>query len=187
MASNVTPPSILSIEFHTKFFPQLLWSRLRPKKTEQEGIAFPPPMEFIMAPLVCVALAGVGLPWALNRGSIIGWILSIIGLGGLLAIFIFSILSQRGNRPTYDDFLIGVFFFFLFLGITAGICIGTFKHSLSLGLLSGTAGLFFGYVMGIFAGLWFQYLGWMAAFVNTLSGLAIGGMVIADLALLLVA
>jgi len=172
-------PSILSSEFHTKFFPQLLWSRLRPKK----GICFPP-MEFMMAFFACVILTGVGVPWALNRGSIVGWILSIIGLGGLLAIFIFSIFSHRGNRPTYDDFLVGIFFFFLFLGISAGICIGTFKHSLSLGLLSGTAGLFLGYVIGIFVGLWFQYLGWVATLVNMLSGLAIIGMIVVDLVML---
>lgn len=186
MASNFIPPSILSFEFHTKFFPQLLWSRLRPKKKDQEGVCFPPPMEFMLAPFLCLILAAIGVPLVLNRGSIVGWILSIIGLGGISALFISSVFSQRGNRPTYNDFLIGVFFFFLFLGTTVGIYIGTLEHSLSLGLLSGAGGLLFGYVMGIFAGLWFQYLGWIAPFVNMLSGVAIIGIIFVDLVLLLI-
>lgn len=185
MESNFIPPNILSFEFHTKFFPQLLWSRLRSKKKDQEGVCFPLPMEFMMAPFVCLILAAIGVPLVLNRGSIVGWILSIIGLGGVSAIIISSVFSQLGNRPTYNDFLIGIFFFFLFAGVTAGIFIGTLEHSLVLGLLSGTGGLLFGYVMGIFAGLWFQYLGWIAPLVNMLSGLAILGMILVDLVLLL--
>ena len=185
MASNVIPPSILSFEFHTKFFPQLLWSRLRSKKEDQEGSRFTHNMEFMMALFVCVILAAIGLPLMLNRGLMVGWVLSIIGLGGVLAIFVFSIFSQLGNRPTYNGFLIGILFFFLFLGISAGTFIGTLEHSLSLGLLSGTGGLLLGYGMGIFAGFWFQYLGWIAALVDMLSGLAVIGMISVDLVLLL--
>jgi hypothetical protein len=141
-------------------------------------------MEFIIVLALCLILAAIGIPLAVNRGSVLGWILGILGFGGILASLIFSILSQLGTRPSYDDFFIGIFFFFVFLGITAGLYIGKIQHSLFWGLLSGALGLSLGYVFGIFAGLWFQYLGWIGAIVDMLSGPAIIGMIVVDLALL---
>ena len=41
MTELITPPNIFSLEFHTKFFPQLLWSRLGPKKSEESTANFP--------------------------------------------------------------------------------------------------------------------------------------------------
>jgi hypothetical protein len=184
MTGNVIPPGILSFEFHTKFFPRLLWSRLGPNKKEVQGAGFNHNMEFTVMLVLCVILAAIGLPSALNRGSVLGWILGILGLGGVLAILISSIVSRLGARPSYEEFLIWIFLFFVFLGLTAGIYAGKLGHSLSLGLLSGILGVSFGYVFGIFAGLWFQYLGWIAPIVDMFSGLAIIGMITVDLVLL---
>jgi hypothetical protein len=184
MTDNPSPPSILSGEFHAKFFPQLLSSRLRLKKRNDEGTSFSHNMDFTIMFAVCLVLAAIGLPSALARGSLVGWILSIMGILGILAFFTFSVLSQLDTRPTYDRFLVGIFFFFVFLGITAGIFVGTLNHSLFLGILCSAVGLLIGYVVGIFAGLWFQYLGWLAALVNMLAGLGIIGMITVDLVLL---
>ena len=129
-------------------------------------------MEGVIVSAVCLVLAAIGIPSALNQGSILGWILSIIGVGGISALFIFSIWSRRGIRPTFDDFLAGIFFFFVSLGFSGGIFLGNVYHSLWLGACAGAAGLFAGYVLGIFAGLWMQYLGWMAIIINMLAGLA---------------
>jgi hypothetical protein len=119
------------------------------------------------------------------KGSWVGWILGILGIGGILAFVVFNILAELGTRPSYDNFLIGVFFFFVFLGVSAGMFVGKMEHSLFLGLLGGALGLFLGYVIGIFAGLWFQYLGWFASIVNMLFGFAILLTAILDLVLLL--
>jgi hypothetical protein len=134
---------------------------------------------------VCLFLVIIGAPGTIAQKSNVGWILFGIGLLGLLALLIQSITSQWSERPSYDSFLVGFFFLFITLGLTAGIYVGTHQHALALGLLAGVAGLLLGYLLGIFAGLQFQRLGWLAALLNILAGVAIVGLGIFDLLLLL--
>ncbi len=171
MAPDMVPPRFLSLEFHTKFFPQLLRDRLRRKKKEGQGTSFTSTMELIIVLAVCLILAVIGIP-ALTRGSIVGWILSILGVGGLLALFVLSVGAQWGNKPTYDDFLTGIFFLFVSLGIFAGIPVGMGNHSAWLGVLVSLMGLLGGYALGIVAGMQFQHLGWIAVILNMLAGFA---------------
>jgi hypothetical protein len=126
----------------------------------------------MIALAVCLILAVIGIPSAWTRGSIVGWILGILGVGGLLAIFVLSVAAQWGSRPTYDDFLSGIFFFFVSLGILAGIPVGIDSHSPWLGVLASLAGLIGGYVLGIFAGMQLQHLGWIAVILGMLGGFA---------------
>ena len=182
------PPKFLSIEFHTKFFPALLLQRLRPRK---EGGSSPTSfvscgyIESAVGLALGIVLAVIGLPLAMARGSIIGWIVGGLGLAGILAIFILNVSSRWGIPPVYDYFLVGIFFFFVATGITTGIFIGTLNHSLSQGVLGSLAGLLAGYALGILAGLWFQYLGWIGVLLNALAGVAIIGTLVLDLVLLL--
>ena len=185
MGTDIIPPKFLSLEYHARFFPRLLRDRLRRKKREEQGTSFVSTMELIIALAVCVILAAIGIPSALNRGSIVGLILSIIGVGGVLAIFVVSVTAQWGNRPTYEDFLIGIFFFFVSLGIFIGIPVGMDNHSFWLGALASLGGLLGGYVLGIFAGLRLQHLGWMALIVDMLAGFAAIVMGVAALVILL--
>ena len=175
-------PRFLSVEFHARFFPRVLWGRLRPG--ERVGSGFTSFLPYI-ALAICLILVVIGVPNALTHSSTVGWIMLGLGLLGLVAIFIQSISSWWGERPSYEGFLVGFFFLFVILGLTTGIFIGTLKHSLALGLVVSAAGLFTGYLLGILAGLWFQYLGWIAALLNILAGLGIIGMIIVDLVLLL--
>jgi hypothetical protein len=172
MTADPVPPKFLSVEFHTRFFPQLLWARLRRKKKETQGTTFTSTTEMMITLAICVILAVIGIPSALTRGSLVGWILTVIGIGGIVALLIVSVGAQWGNRPTYDDFLTGIFFFFVSLGILMGIALGMDRHSFWLGALVCPAGLVGGYVLGILAGLWLQYLGWMAVILNMLAALA---------------
>lgn len=129
-------------------------------------------MEMMIALALCLILAGVGIPLALSKGSIIGWILSIIGVGGGAVLLISSVATQWGNRPTYSDFLMGIYFLFVSLGIFVGIPVGMDKHSPWLGVLTSLAGLLVGYVLGIFAGFRLQHLGWIAVPIDMLAGFA---------------
>jgi hypothetical protein len=155
-----TSPRLLSIEFHTRFFPALLRDRLRHK--HQTGSRFSPPFERYLALLVCIILVAAGAPAALSRGSIAGWITGVIGAAGILAMLVKSIASRRGAPASWSDFLVGFFFFFLSAGFTTGIFIGTLEHyPIFHGLLTCAAGLIAGYVLGILAGFMMQYLGWL--------------------------
>ncbi len=176
-------PRFLSVEFHVRFFPALLWGRLRPK--QQSGAGFTSLLEYYLVLGVCIVLIVLGAPSALSNGSIGGCIASGIGAFGVLAMIVNSIVSCWGEPPSYKDFLLGFFFLFVMLGITAGIFIGTLEHSLTLGLLLGAAGILAGYLLGILAGLWFQYLGWIAVLLDMLARLAIIGIIVVDLVLLI--
>jgi hypothetical protein len=175
-------PRLLSLEFHAHYLPALLRGRLRFR--ERAGTGFSSTFEFHVMFVICVILAVIGIPVGLSHRSIVGLVVGGIGAAGVLALFIISIVSRGIEPPTYDCFLIGVFFFFVALGISAGVFVGTLGHSLMLGLLSGSAGLLAGYLLGILAGLWLQYLGWLSGIVDLLAGLAVIGMLCADLVLL---
>jgi len=175
-------PGFISFEFHVRYFPGVLLNRLRLGGRQETG--FPSTMEHHIVLAVCIILLVLGIPAAVSGGSIIGWIAGGIGAAGTIALAINSILSRRGEPPSYDDFLAGVFFFFVFLGISCGVFIGTLQHSLLLGLSAGFAGFIAGYLTGIMAGLWLQYLGWLAVTMNALAGLAVLGMFAVDLVLL---
>jgi hypothetical protein len=177
------PPKLLSIEFHTRIFPSFLWNRLRPKQRTAAG--FSSSFELYITLAVCIILAAIGAPSALAQGSIAGWIVGGIGLAGLLAMIINSIASFWGKTPSYDDFLVGCFFFFVTAGPTAGIFISTLEHyPFFQGLLISAAGLVAGYALGVMAGFGLQYIGWLAAILNALSFPAIIGMLVVDLVLL---
>jgi hypothetical protein len=171
----------LSLNFHTRFFSALLWGRLRP--TERTGRNFSSVVELHVLFVICFILLVIGIPIALSNKLVIGWVVGGIGATGISALLINSIFSREAP-PSYDNFLIGVFFFFVILGLTAGIFAGSLEHSRSLGLLVGVAGLIAGYLLGILAGLWLQYLGWLASTVNVLAWFAVLGMFFVDLVLL---
>lgn len=176
-----TMPKFLSLKFHTRFFPALLWGRLRPG--ERAGTSFSSAVESYVLFVIIFVLLAIGIPLAVSNKPVIGWVLAGMGAAGTVALLISSIFSRK-EPPSYDNFLIGVFFFFVILGLTAGVFIGTLKHSLTPGMLVGAAGLVAGYLLGILAGLWFQYLGWVASIVNGLAIFAVLGMFFVDLVLL---
>jgi hypothetical protein len=179
----MAPARFLSVEFHTRFFPAFLWGRLRHK--QRAGSGFNSFLELYLVLTICVVLVAIGVPAALSHRPITGWIMSGTGAAGILALLVYSILSRRGEPPSYDGFLIGFFFFFVVFGLSAGIFIGALEHyPLFQCLLTGGAGLLAGYVMGILAGFGLQYIGWMAAILDPLAGLMVFGMLIVDLVLL---
>ncbi len=96
MTAGSIPPKFLSLEFHTKFFPDLLRDRFRPKK-KKEGTAFVSSvfMEGMVGLAVCLMLVAIGIPPAVKQGSTFGWLLSIVGVGGIVALVIFSVYVQR--------------------------------------------------------------------------------------------
>jgi hypothetical protein len=175
-------PRFFSPAFHTRFFPDVLSNRLRPGGRAGSGF-FTFDRYLMLA--VCLFLVIIGVPKAINQKSTVGWVLLGAGMLGFVFLIVQSIASQWRARPSYESFLAGFFFLFITLGLTTGIYVGTHQHSFALGLLAGAAGLILGYLLGIFAGLQFQRLGWLAALLNMLAGVAIVGLVIFDLLLLL--
>lgn len=178
MTGTLAPPSILSLEFHLRFFPRALWRRLGRKREERTG--FSSNLEFTIGLGLCIFLIALGIPMALKQASIVGWIVSLLGIAGILAVIIINIRDQWGTRPSYDEFLPGTFFFFIFLGLTAGLVFGE-----TAGRWLGIVGMILGYFVGIAAGLIFQYLGWLSTILDALFWIAVVLMMSADLVLLI--
>lgn len=173
MTADPVPPRFLSIEFHARFFPRLLRDRFSPRKCrETQGTTFTSTTEMIILLAGCLVLAVIGIPLAVTGGTIAGWVLTVVGVGGTILLFVMSVAARWGQRPSYDDFLVGIFAFFVSLGVLAGIAVGMDSRSPGLGILAGIGGAAAGYVLGIFAGLRMQHLGWMASIVNMLAGFA---------------
>ena len=188
MTPDIVPP-FLSLEFHTRFFPRLLGDRLRRKNRAGRSTGFTSTMEMMIMFAVCLILAIIGIPSAWTQGSVVGWILTIIGVGGLIGLVIVSVGSQWGDRPTYDDFLTGIFLFFVSLGAFIGIPLGMDRHSFWLGVSASLAGLVAGYVIGILAGLRLQHLGWLAVIINMMAAfgaIVMGGTMLVMLVVLIV-
>jgi hypothetical protein len=179
------PPSFLSWNFHTVFFPRLLCSRLRGMKKEGGAVSFGGHMELTVVLFVCLAALAFGARMAVGRNSLAGWILVTVGAAGSLFIFVSSVVARRGARLTYDGFLIWIFFFFVFLGLTAGLYWGLVNHfSRGVGIGADALGLMGGYVAGIGMGRWAQNLGWVSRLLDGFAGLAIIGLLVADMLLL---
>jgi hypothetical protein len=183
MADNSNTPKFFSLEFHLKFFPGLLLSKLRPKK-EEPGTRFVSTFEFYILLAFFFVLIAMAMPLALKNGSIIGWLIAFIGIVGILALIISSIIAQWGTRPSFDNFLWGIFSFFVFLGLTVGIFVGKTEFASSWWPLFGILGLILGYLVGLLAGLWLQCLGWIVGILNLLCGCAVIGMIVVDAVLL---
>ncbi len=179
------PPTFFSLSFHTRFFPSLLWRRLRPRKEEyQSPFSNHIPLELTILVVVSKVAAIAGLGAGISRGSVVGWGVGILGLTAFAFFLVDSIRSQMGIRPSFDSFSFGIFFFFVVLGITVGLFEGTLLHSKSLAGWGGLAGFVAGYGAGIFAGLGIQYLGWIGGLFNHLSVAGIVGLIVLDCVLL---
>ncbi len=178
-----TIPGIFSPRFHTSFFPALIWSRLRPGKEEETSVRFSRDLEWMGLLVICILLIATGVSLAV-KGAWLGWLLSLLGFLGVLTLTVFSIVSNLGAKPSYDNFLFGVFLLFVFTGLTAGLLVGRTGSSLFFLIGSGASGVLLGYFLGLLAGLWLQYLGWIASAINLAAGLLAAGLIVVDTVLL---
>jgi len=175
-------PKILSWKFHTSFFPRLLWSKLNPKPEENPRASFNSGLEMTVVFFVSLLLLGAGTAMVLEKNFLLGSPLTILGLAGTAYIFFSSWAAQRGIKPSYDAFLIWIFLFLVFLGLTIGLFLTSVNHDSHFIVLSaGALGLLIGYFAGIFGGLWLQSLGWVSGLLNGLAGPAIIGLIIVDM------
>jgi hypothetical protein len=172
MADEAAPPKFLSLEFHTHFFPRLFWDGLQSKKKAKSTFVSSAFMEGTIGITICLVLVALGAPSAVARGSIPGWIMTILGFGGIIFLVGTSVYFQGGTRPSYDNFQIGIFSFFVMLGLASGIYAGISHHALLIGTVMGAMGFIAGYGAGIFFGLWMQRLGWIVVVVNMVAGFA---------------
>lgn len=166
MAAEEHNPRFLSLRYHTVFFPSVLTRCTFRTKRSEGATSFTSNLEMMVCLAVCAILSIVGLPSAITGKSVVGWIMTVVGGGGIILLLAISIGAQWGSRPSYSTFLAWVFFFFVSLGLFVGIPVGMDHHSFLIGAATSLCGLIVGYSVGIFAGLQLQRLGWLAVALN---------------------
>lgn len=182
------PPKFFSLEFHKDFFPEVLRQVYLRRKKQSLGYQSPfanhnhPEVTILI--VLCVVLAVIGLPSLINRHSLSGGIMAVLGLGGFSAMFISSLRSVAGQRYSFNDFSPAIFLFFLMIGITAGLSAGFISESRWLGIYGSILGLIVGYIAGIYAGVGINYLGWIGTYLVYLVFMAMFWMGIMDLILI---
>jgi len=148
------------------------------------------PLEFTLAIFFCLFLLLSGLPGLITKRSFLSGLMTFAGFTGLAAMFISSLLSERRSRIekgtgySFDDFVPAVFFFFIILGLTAGLSLGYIQGSWRLALIYSLVGLLLGCIIGVFAGIGINYLGWIGIYLVYLGYLLMLGMAILDLILI---
>lgn len=160
------PPRFWSAAFHVAFLPRVIAIRIAQWR-RQRGARRHVHIELPLVIFACLLLAVLGLP-AAARGSLIGWMSLIAGLGGLLGLMGWSIVSEyrtrrrEGYRYGYAVFMPSVFCCCLLLGFTAGLIAGgVIYDSPAMGLLWCGPGLVAGYLAGPFLARWVHALGFM--------------------------
>jgi len=185
MEETSESPRFFSLDFHLKFFPALLRRLLQSRKYEST-FAGHISLELPVLAVVSLILAIYGVAAVTGSGSVLAWVCGIVGVGGFGFLFVGSIRSGVEHRPSFDHFRVIVFLFFVFLGLTIGLFVGSvYRWPYEFRLAAGFAGLIVGYAAGIGGGLWIQYLGWMASLLEMVMLAAIAGLVIVDILLLL--
>ncbi|MBI4388069.1 MAG: hypothetical protein HY582_03395 [Candidatus Omnitrophica bacterium] len=188
------PPKFFSLAFHKDFFPAILWRlHLRRKKQREEyssPFANHVHLEIPIAIVFCITLLVMGLPTLITKHSLAGGAMAVLGSAGLIAMFISSLRSEKiaraeaGGGYSFDYFVAPMFFFFILMGVTAGLSVGFIRNSEWLAIIGSLTGLITGYMVGVFAGIWINYLGWIGAYVVYLVFAAMTAMGILDVILI---
>ncbi len=160
-------PRFWSAEFHLRFFPGLLLAQI---KNHPDGrkrhIFFEIPVAFVF----CAILIAIGMPSALERHSIFGWLMTALGAGGTSALFVYCLRATAGTPLSYLEFEPWIFLFLTAVGVFGGWlasdALGSIWYAKGVVFL----GLGLGYLSGIGAGLGIQRLGPLRAFVAMAAG-----------------
>lgn len=181
-------PNLLSMAFHRDFFlPFIITSLNRRKAGTTTHFADYFPFEYIV--LFIIAMAGVmtGISSYLSNGSTVGGIVGLLASAGFAVLITFSVRSRTEKNVTWKRFMITTFMFFMLLGLTIGLFAGmAIWKSFIAKMILGTVGLAAGYLAGIMAGLYMQYLGWIGDLINLLLVPIMIGLIIVDIIFLMI-
>ena len=182
MDNSETPaPSMLSAQFHLRFFPALLKNRfgnnVAVSRTTFVSSTF---MQSMVVLFGAIAAASVG---ATLYPGIAGWLLLGLAAAGVLFVLVTSILEMRGVAPSFEAFLFPLFFFCLALGLAVGVLTGL-RESTLFKLAHACAGVALGYWVGLLVGLHGQRLGFFAILLYPFAVAGAGGALIVAVLLL---
>ncbi len=174
-------PSMLSAEFHLRFFPALLISRFgKNAMSGKTTFVSASAMQGVLVLFFAGAAAFVGSALHPHLG---GWLLFGVAAAGLAYVLVVSIHEMRGVAPTFEAFLFPLFFFCLAFGLAAGALTGLGQPAF-MRLGHGCAGIALGYWAGLLAGLHGQRLGFVAILLYPIAIAGAAGCLVTAMVLL---
>jgi hypothetical protein len=174
------PPPFWTAQFHLQYFPQRLWANLKNHPDSRKVHVL---IEIPIALVVCALMLAWGFPSATQQHSPTGWVLTLLGAFGLIALVAVCVSSTARVSLNYSEFEPWTFLFLVCLGFF-GALLGPvifMKLSLGVGLMLSPVGLGLGYLVGIKAGLWAQRLGPLRALGALIAGLGAVAVVISGI------
>ena len=185
MSTDMNRMKLFSPAFHRSVFLPLLFRKLKPKKkVDETSITFGLPFEYTILAVVAIAFMLFGFG---NYPSMIGIIAGILGACGFAGLLFASIRSELASdqKPSLDDFRVCPFLFLVLFGITAGLFFASGYPVIWIKILAAAGGLIVGYFLGIPAGMYMPYLGWMGGIIEMVLWLSMVGLVIVSIILVI--
>jgi hypothetical protein len=174
------PMRLFSPTYHRTVVLPVLRERLRPggevgPSASVAGFSIGRAITLVFLELVLIILMVVG---AQNYSSLVGKAMLALGAGGLLFLLIASTRAQLAleERPSLADLRLSPFLFMALLGLNVGLGLAFAYPAIWFFPLAVLGGATVGYLSGIFAGVWINYLGEMADSVEL--ALTVGCMVL---------
>ena len=183
MKSEKPEIKLFSFSFHTSVFLPLLFRTI----SFQENQLAPPihtaPYEYTILTIMAMGCMVIGFA---NVQALMGLIAGLLGGCTFLIMLVSSFLSQKrtGYQPTWDSFRLTPFLFLMLAGMTIGLVVTQSFSEAGVGVkvFGAGLGLLLGYLMGVWAGFWFQALGWIHPIIEiALIPLMIGLMIVSFL------
>ena len=169
-------PSVLSWAFHVQFFPALLKQRFRLHQTKQNGFV---PSGYLEGMLTVLVSSGLIVGGGARRDPTDGLGITLLALGGagLLYSLYRSIADARELRPSYENFLFGLFFFSIMLGVFVGLVFAVY-HPAAVRAGAAGGGALAGYWVGLILGVQAQRLGFIGGALNQFAMLGALGLIV---------
>lgn len=162
---------------------KILCRRLNPKEDEYTSpFQGHIPLEYTIAPIVCVTLAFACLSAGLARDSVLLFAVGVLALGGFAALVVMTVADRAGDKIVIENLDHKIFIACVFIGISAGIFTGAigFK-SMQVAVIVSALGLAAGYAAGMLAGLWVNFFGFLGWLISYALVAACAGLAVADL------
>ena len=180
MQSEKPDIKIFSPAFHLSVFLPFLFRTITFQENQPAPHIRGVPYETTILTIIAMSCMVIGF---VNIQVLVGLMAGLLGGCIFLLLLASSLLSQRrtGYEPTWASFRPTPFLFVMLAGMTIGLVVTQSFSEAGIGMKAVGAGfgLLIGYSMGVWAGFWFQALGWIHTIIEiVLIPLMIGLMIV---------
>jgi len=183
MQSEKPDIKLFSPAFHLSVFLPFLFRTITFQENQPAQRIRGVPYETMILTTMAMGCMVIGF---VNNQALVGFMAGLLGGCTFLLVLVSSLLSQRrkGYEPTWASFRTTPFLFVMLAGMTIGLVVtqGFSEAGVGVKAFGAGLGLLLGYPLGVWAGFWFQALGWIHTIIEiALIPIMIGLMIVSVL------